>query len=426
MARALAESGRHEVAVYSGPPLGMEYLRRWGLVVAQVGDLEEILADPAIEAVIVASSPALRPAQLRRALQSERHVLCLHPAGETPDLAYEAALMRQDSGAILLPLISEALHPAVERFQQLAHGMHPTPALAEAAAEQITAAGPRPSLSARPLALVRTPRTAPACLLGTPQLLTYQRWLPGPLVEEKEDKPAGLPGWDVLRALGGEIVEVSALSPGEDLDAEQPLLFAGRFQGGLMFQASLLPERVDPFASYCLSGSQGEIRLEFPGGWPGDARLVYRDLEGQEQVEEWPPFHPWAALVDVLDAALARRSGGTRRITWRDAVRSLELDDAVRRSVARRRASTLDFQEVTEEATFKGTMTLMGCALLWISLMLLILSAWLPWLGWFILPVFGLFLVMQALGWVVPQKGTKAQANAGTSDKEKRSADFAD
>src|SRR5207302_660210 len=77
MAHALADSGWHELSVYSGPPVGAEYLRRWGIAVKLVGDLEEILADPAIDAVIVAGSPANRPAQLRRALQSERHVLCV-------------------------------------------------------------------------------------------------------------------------------------------------------------------------------------------------------------------------------------------------------------------------------------------------------------------------------------------------------------
>ena len=51
----------------------------------RVSDLEEVLADPAIEAVIVAGAPAVRPAQLRRALQSERHVLCVHPADDSPE-----------------------------------------------------------------------------------------------------------------------------------------------------------------------------------------------------------------------------------------------------------------------------------------------------------------------------------------------------
>lgn len=89
-------------------------------------------------------------------------------------------------------------------------------------------------------------------------------------------------------------------------------------------------------------------------------------------------------------------------MTWQDEIRAAELDDAVRRSVARRRTSVLDYQDVTEEATFKGAMTLLGCSLLWLTLALLILSVWAPWLGWFIPAVVGLFLLLQFLGWAVP------------------------
>src|SRR5262245_37236958 len=122
MARALVETGRHELAVYSGPPVGLEYLRRWGIGASPVGDLEEVLADPAVEAVIVAGSPPGRPAHLLRALQSERHVLCVHPADQTPDTAYEAAMLQGDTGMLLLPLLPEALHPAFARLAELVHG----------------------------------------------------------------------------------------------------------------------------------------------------------------------------------------------------------------------------------------------------------------------------------------------------------------
>src|SRR5262249_54360610 len=54
--------------------------------------LEEVLADPAVDAVIVASPLPERAAELRRALQSERHVLCAYPPDATPDAAYEAAM----------------------------------------------------------------------------------------------------------------------------------------------------------------------------------------------------------------------------------------------------------------------------------------------------------------------------------------------
>src|SRR2546423_1023911 len=118
MARALAGLGRQELAVYSGPALGLEYLHRWGLKPRRVGDLEEVLADPHIEAVIVAGGPAQRPGQLRRSLQSERHVLCVCPVDDSPDIAYEAAMIQGDARKVLFPLLPEALHPGFRRLSE--------------------------------------------------------------------------------------------------------------------------------------------------------------------------------------------------------------------------------------------------------------------------------------------------------------------
>src|SRR5206468_3648004 len=63
----------------------------------------------------------MRAAQLRRGLQSERHVLCVHPADPRPDLAYEAATIQGDTGYVLFPLLSEAQHPGIRRLAALAH-----------------------------------------------------------------------------------------------------------------------------------------------------------------------------------------------------------------------------------------------------------------------------------------------------------------
>ena len=71
------------------------------------------------------------------------------------------------------------------------------------------------------------------------------------------------------------------------------------------------------------------------------------------------------------------------------------LDDAARRSVERRRANTLEYPEASEEVGFKGTMTLVGCGVLWVIVVLLFLSVWFPKLGWVIMPVLGAFLVLQ-------------------------------
>src|SRR5437667_4256938 len=122
MAWAVSQSGRHELAGYSGPATGADFLREHGIPMKSVGDMEEVLADPAIEAVIVGGRLADRPAQLRRALQSERHVLCVHPPDETPDIAYEAAMIQGDTGKVLLPILPGTLHPAIGRLIEVTRG----------------------------------------------------------------------------------------------------------------------------------------------------------------------------------------------------------------------------------------------------------------------------------------------------------------
>jgi predicted dehydrogenase len=403
MARALVASGRHLLTTYHGPAAGAEALRRAGIEPRRVADLEEVLADPGVEAVIVAGKPADRPGQLRRALQSERHVLCVHPADQTPDIAYEAAMIQGDTKCVLLPLLPEGLHPGIKRLAELA---------------------------------------APP---GTVRLVEMERAAPGTVLLGGDGVKVSFPGWDVLRVLGGEIAEVSAFAAREEASPDEPLLLAGRFERGGLFRAVLLPGEREARAGFAVVGPSGRAELTFPEGWPGPARLRWRDAAGHPHGASWPAWDPWTPLVEVFEAALAESPGlpsekpaprddlgsppaaeGDTRIearraavngpsppssapvslahaplTWQDEIRLLELDDAARRSVERRRANTLEYPEATEEVGFKGTMTLVGCSVLWGSLVLLILSRWVPWLGWVIVPLLVLFLALQLLRWVV-------------------------
>ena len=120
---ALTASGRHELRLYAGPAAGLTFLQRQGVRPRSIGDLEELLADPDLDAVIVASSPTVRAAQLRRALQSECHVVCVHPADPSPDIAYEAAMIQADTGRVLLPMLPAALHPGIVRLAELARAV---------------------------------------------------------------------------------------------------------------------------------------------------------------------------------------------------------------------------------------------------------------------------------------------------------------
>jgi predicted dehydrogenase len=366
-AGALVDSGRHQVVAVSAG-LGDALLKRLGGP-AVVGDVEEILADPAVEAVIVAGPPAVRPAQLRRALQSERHVLCVHPADEKPDLAYEAALLQQDAGRVLLPLLPEGLHPAVARLR----GWVCRPG---------EAGGVRPGV-------------------GEFRLLQFERASTAEVLDNTEGAAPSVPGWDVLRALGGELAEVSSFAPGEAMEAGLPVLLAGRFDRGGLFQSTFLPRQPRSWWRLVVVGASGAAGLTFPQGWDGPAVLEWQDEAGQTAEEYYERWDPWPALVDAFERA-AR--GEPAPVSWQDAVRSLELDDAARRSVERRRVNRMEYQQASEEVGFKGTMTLLGCALLWCVLGLLIASRFVPWVGWLILPLLVGFIALQLLRYALPPR----------------------
>ena len=127
-----------------------------------------------------------------------------------------------------------------------------------------------------------------------------------------------------------------------------------------------------------------EIALDDPVLWQ---RIVERFEFAVEKLKTAPRVPPGSG------PALDLRDG----LGWNDEIRALELNDLARRSIERRRAYALDFQEATEEVGFKGTMTLVGCALLWLIPLVLLLSAWIPWLFWLVVPVLLVFLALQFL-----------------------------
>jgi len=374
-AYAVAASGRHEVLSVSSPSISPEQLALLGGKAARVGDLEEVLADPAIESVIVASGSASRAAHLRRALQSERDVVCIHPLDWSPDPAYEAAMIRRDTGRALLPLLHEALHPG---FLRLA-------ALHQSGEARLGS-----------LMLVEMEihgRGAVLAVAGT-----------------REDRPS-LPGWHRLRTLGGEVAEVSALAFAEGAAADQPLLVVGRFEKCGMFQAQFLPHRPAPRVRITILGAEGQAELLFPVGEPGPAFLTCYDHQGRSREEYWDPWDPWPALLSLFEKAVARpakqdadkKTPALGEVTWQDAVRCLELDAAARRSVEKRRVGGMEYQEASEEVGFKGTMTLVGCGLIWLILTILFVSLWFPMIRWAIIPVLTIFLALQLFRWIIPR-----------------------
>jgi len=375
-ARALA-SGGHEIAAYCGRlPVADEFA---GSRVTR--DVEEILADPGVEAVIVGSKIDLRAEHLRRVLQSERHALCVHPVSRSTDSAYEAAMLRGDTGVVLLPLLVDALQPYLLALREL------------------------------------TDKEAPK--LGELRFLVLEHCTPLSVFREPDSagRSAGLSGWEWLRGIGGEIVDLSVYAEAEELSDELPLFISGKFEKGGIFQSIYYPRAPEERQVLYWQGTSGraEVQVLPSGGSAARLRWWIKDQPPQERT--WDAIDRWQPLVKVFEAAIEewRRSpvispagsepdqkGRGVYPSWQDEIRILEIEDAARRSVAHHRTVNLEYPEATEEAGFKGTMTLVGCGLLWGLILLLVLSRWLPWLGWVVIPLIIVFLALQLLRWVVP------------------------
>ncbi len=372
-AAALAASGKHALVAYAGPTHDAEILRQRGLSFKQVRDVEELLARPEIELVIVADTLEHRPAVLRRAAQAEKHVLCVHPADLLPDVAYEVAMIQKDTKKLVLPLLADRFAPGLVRLRQLCND---------------GTLGKLQSLECEwP---VNAPR--PSGERGGGE----GAWEISPLLRL----------WDAIRALGGEVAEVSALAVAEEVGPNDTLTLTGRFQEGGLFQVLLVKGATRPGCRLRIRGEHGEALLTCPDGWYGPARLEYPGL-GETRAETWDAWDPVPVWINQLHQALAGRPGHAANPHWLDATRCLELFDAARRSAAKRRVVPMVYEEFTEVSTFKSAMTSIGCGLLVLGTLLFILGVGFRWPRWAVHSLIGclvLFLVLQALRLIVLQE----------------------
>ena len=332
MAQALAAAGNPLVAVCDRSPPDFAAMAR------SYSDLEDLLADPAVEAVVVAGPLGKRFEQLRRVIQSERAAYCVHPCDEKLDRAYEAAWMQSEAKHPLTPLLPDALHPAYARLAEI---------LRESGG------------------------------------VTLLKWEGG----VGQTDAVAFRGWDVLRKIGGEIVEVSGFAPTEEGNPADPLLFHGKFEKGGLIQATLLPG-TDAGQRINAIGPAETVELVGPDEG-GAVRLLRVRRNGDMAEEKWDRWDRWAALVAQPE-----------RVTWQDAVRAMELDDALRRSVAKRKSSDLEYGDVSQDAAGKGTLTLIGCGMVWLIPVLLVMSIWVPQAGWAIIPMLLGFFVLVGLRWL--------------------------
>jgi predicted dehydrogenase len=83
------------------------------------GELEQVLADPTIEAIVLATPPQTHHALARQALEAGRHVLVEKPLATRLDEAHELVDIARESGRVLMPGHTFVYSPAVNAVREL-------------------------------------------------------------------------------------------------------------------------------------------------------------------------------------------------------------------------------------------------------------------------------------------------------------------
>lgn len=339
----------------------------------------EDLLDPATcDAILVAASEwnDRRADIVRKLVQAGRPLVLSQPLELSMLFAYELDMIRRDSGAVLVPILPDRLHPFVARLRNWIE--------------------------------IRLPSA------GVETINLERR-----LVERSKGEVlrAFCRDSDLIRVLAGAPTRLSTLGAPEG-DAAWSTLAVG------LTCPSRPPVRWQvvradaPGLTITVVATDGTVRVEIPAEDAGaEARQTADDgwrwigPEGMERA----PLERGAAILGVLRDALAARqgTGDPPAASWDDAARGVELAETVPRSLAKGRGIDLHQEEFTEIGTFKGTMASLGCGIVLLALAVIVAATLLGGIarqtGWefgerlaglwpmLVLVAMGLFLLLQFL-----------------------------
>jgi len=120
LARNLAEIDEfHLHAICDRDPRALRALARKHPQALMVGDFDELLADDAVEALVIATPPATHAPLAKRALEAGKHVLVEKPLATTLRDGLEVAELAKSLGLTLMPGHTFVYSPAVNIVRQL-------------------------------------------------------------------------------------------------------------------------------------------------------------------------------------------------------------------------------------------------------------------------------------------------------------------
>ena len=337
---------------------------------------EGLLGGTSADLVIVSRGPdeELRAEQLRKLIAAGVALVVEHPIHSSMLVAYELEMIRKETGSLLIPYETALCSDAFHQLRRCVWSNESS----IGSLEQVIVDQRRQN---------RSPQRVRA-LFARDALL--------------------------LRELCGDLTRLSAMAPSASTDPYANLGIQLSGPLGALVRWSIGPRDDLAGARLTAIGTVGRATLVMPE--QGDWRLESRSERGDvAQV-----FERLAVADDELDRLLQSLDGGQVRPDWSDAARSIELADSIDRSLKKSRTVDLYNEDFTEQGTFKGTMTSLGCGLLLLSLGVLVVGVagvtvglkWAEYWPHALVLVLVAFLVLQLLKLVFPDR----QADAATGD----------
>lgn len=335
----IARHPEHELAALAGVPgASLGPLQKLFPTAAVLESWEQLL-EPAQtggpwEALLLGRSLRAEEQEraLRRLARQGQPVITAHPALESLLAAYELEMFQRERQAYLAPWMPLRSHPLIATFA----------------------------------AWIKDEKLSP---IGKIDRLTINR-------EEADRSRAAVLGdvardLDLIRALAGEVSGVLAVGNGIATSEQSERSYAAlglqlTLESPLLVRWGIEPPTEGERAELQLHGNEGRVQWLLPTfGDDGVCQLYTHGRETALRHDDWSYA---AAAEQFLGAALAREPLSP---SWNDAARSIELTDAVERSLKRGRKIEVRLEESDDIGNFKGIMASVGCGILMFGLFLM-------------------------------------------------------
>lgn len=334
------------------------------------GDWEALLDQQMVDAVIVARGPDedRRAEQLRKLVQAGVPLLVSHPVVDSMLIYYELDMIRRDTACAIVPNLPHRHHPAIEQLAEIFSQGADSP-------------------------------------IGKIEQVVVQSCIAEPGKARVVERFAR--DVDLIRSIAGDMTRLGAMAGTNDDAAYGSLGVQMSGPSGVAARWSVNPVQTAETTQISLLGVSGRAVLDIHSD--SQQWTMEMSTPGGTKRHQYDVWDPARAALGELERAIV---GAAREPDWVDAARSIELAETIERSLKKSRTIELYYEDYTEQGTFKGTMTSLGCGLLLAGMFLLGVVAiaeqmGLPYVrGWpyLLLAFFGLFLLMQTLMLVFRQK----------------------